>query len=102
MFPLGQWRNLSHPIPRLAFLARGILCRQGTSAPCERVFSSSRWVFSYLRESMSPEVLCANVFIGCNAHFHDEFINSFKIQPATPKRHAESPKSGTAKKPRRE
>ena len=53
--PLTWWRLNRNRFPDLANFVKTVLCVPATSVPCERLFSSSRYIVSKTREAFLPE-----------------------------------------------
>ena len=70
--PLAWWKVHSSRFPRLAVLAREVLCVPATSTPSERVFSISGIIVDKRRASQSPAMLNALVFLNRNPFLHSE------------------------------
>jgi len=59
--PLAWWKENESVYPRLAILAKRYLAIMASSAPVERVFSTSGWLVSKRRCSMKDELsLCSH------------------------------------------
>lgn len=67
--PLQWWKIFCPEFPTLAKLAKKYLCIQGTSVPCERVFSTASNVISDHRSSLSPEHAEELIFLSINSKF---------------------------------
>jgi len=55
--PLLWWKMNAHRFPRLALLARNVLCVPATSVPCERLFSSAGYIVNKTRSSLDPNTV---------------------------------------------
>jgi len=55
--PLLWWKMNEHRFPRLAVLARSVLCVPATSVPCERLFSSAGYIVNKTRSSLDPNTV---------------------------------------------
>lgn len=53
--PLLWWKMNQHRFPRLASLAKTVLCIPATSVPCERLFSSAGYIMNKTRCSLDPQ-----------------------------------------------
>lgn len=53
--PLLWWKSNQHRFPRLATLAKTMLCIPATSVPCERLFSSAGYIMNKTRCSLDPQ-----------------------------------------------
>lgn len=67
--PLDWWRLKADSYPRLALLARRILCVQATSTPSERVFSAGGLIVNQQRATLSPANVDAIVFLNKNREY---------------------------------
>ncbi len=74
--PLVWWEMNGKRFPRLAPLAREVLCVPATSTPSERVFSTSGLVVDQRRSLMTPKLVDALVFLHRNMHLLEQ-----KVQP---------------------
>jgi hypothetical protein len=71
--PLTWWRLYEEDYPTLSLLARRVLCVQATSAPSERLFSTSGCTFGKLRASLSPDTAEELIFCQGNWIMVDEY-----------------------------
>lgn len=65
--PLVWWKNNQHRYPFLSKLARKYLCIPATSAPSERVFSSSGNIVTNRRSNLTPDIVKSLVFLHHNS-----------------------------------
>ena len=52
--PFHWWKSKAEAFPRLAAVAKKVLCVQGSSAPAERAFSANGLIVSQQRASLTP------------------------------------------------
>lgn len=64
--PLEWWKLHGTLVPRLATLAKKVLCTPSTSTPAERVFSAGGLIASQQRAALSPENVDALIFLNKN------------------------------------
>jgi hypothetical protein len=69
--PLEWWSANEDRFPRLAVLARMILCIPATSAPSERVFSQAGLTISNARAGLLPDNAAACIFLHGNMHLDE-------------------------------
>lgn len=66
--PLAWWKIYKSEFPNLSLLSRKYLCIQGTSVPCERLFSYGGNVITDKRTSLSAEHAEQLIFLSKNSH----------------------------------
>lgn len=64
--PLDWWRAHVEEMPMLSKVAKKYLCIPATSAPSERVFSTSGHILSPQRSRLSTENVNMLTFLHCN------------------------------------
>ncbi|XP_052809510.1 uncharacterized protein LOC128237975 [Mya arenaria] len=64
--PLTWWKDNEYKYPRIAVVAKQILCIPATSVPWERVFSTAGILVSKLRNSLSPSLVDNIIFLNKN------------------------------------
>ena len=64
---LSWWNRHGEDYPRLAILAKEVVCVPATSAPSERVFSTSGLIVDKRRSSLHPAMVNILVFLHRNA-----------------------------------
>jgi len=64
--PLHYWKENRHRLPTLSTLARKVLCVPATSAPVERVFSTTVHIVSPFRSCLKPDMVEKLVFVKRN------------------------------------
>ena len=64
--PLNWWKGNECRFPRLAKVARSILCNPATSTPSERVFSVAGLTVTKLRSCLKPSNVDALIFLNKN------------------------------------
>ena len=67
--PLQWWRVNKHHFPKLAKVARQILCVPATSTPSERLFSKAGLATQKHRSTLKPKNVDAILFLNQNMHF---------------------------------
>ena len=72
--PLDWWKVNENRFPRLAVLARRILCAQATSAPSERLFSAAGLTVAKDRASLLPDNAAMLVFL----HENVELVQNWR------------------------
>ena len=65
--PLRWWKRNASAFPRLAMVAKTILCVTGTSTPAERMFSAGGLVINHHRASLHPRNVDSILFLNKNA-----------------------------------
>ena len=60
--PLDSWRSNAQRYPRVAILARFVLCTPATSTPAERMFSAAGNIVTKKRASLLPSDVDALIF----------------------------------------
>lgn len=66
--PLAWLKIYKTEFPHLSILSKKYLCIQGTSVPCERLFSYGGNVITDKRTSLSAEHAEQLIFLAKNAH----------------------------------
>ncbi|WAQ95606.1 ZBED1-like protein [Mya arenaria] len=64
--PLTWWKDNESKYPRVAVVAKQILCIPATSVPSERVFSTAGILVSKLRNRLSPSLVDNIIFLNKN------------------------------------
>lgn len=67
--PLNWWKIFNSDFPNLSQLAKKYLCIQGTSVPCERLFSYAGNVITNKRSLLSEDHAEQLIFLAKNSHF---------------------------------
>ncbi len=70
--PLAWWRAHQTQFPRVAKLARRLLCVPATSTASERAFSKAGWIDSKRRCALSRDNVARLSFIACNFRYLDD------------------------------
>ena len=69
VIPFHWWKSKAEAFPRLAAVAKKVLCVQGSSAPAERALSASGLIVSQQRASLTPAYAEAILFLHKNTAF---------------------------------
>ena len=64
--PMDWWRENNTRFPKLAQLAKSVLCVPATSTPSKRLFSTAGLTVSKLRSCLKPENVNALIFLNAN------------------------------------
>ena len=79
--PLDWWRINEKRFPRIAALARRILCAQATSAPSERLFSAAGLTIANDRASLLPDNAAMLIFLHENLACVHAWRNAHGLPP---------------------
>ena len=67
--PMDWWRENNTRFPKLAQIAKFVLCIPATSTPSEQLFSTAGLTVSKLRSCLKPENVDALIFLNANYHY---------------------------------